>query len=60
MQNKDLGFEKENVVIIKHLIGAYYDDPNTSQDERQLQFAALRQDIFEPDIDMATDLQAGV
>ena len=46
MQNKDLGFDTENVVIIKNLIAAYYDDPKMSHDERELQFATLRQDIL--------------
>jgi len=47
MLNKDLGFDKENVIIINHLIGAYYDDPHMSHDEREIQFATLRQDILE-------------
>jgi putative ABC transport system permease protein len=45
IQNKELGFEKENIVIIKDLIGMYYEDPKLSHDGREDQFASLRQEI---------------
>ncbi len=46
IDNKELGFQKENIVIIKDLIGMYYEEPNLSQDARQLKFATLRQEIL--------------
>ncbi len=46
IQNKDLGFDKENVVIIKDLIGMYYEEPKLTQDARQLKFVRLRQEIL--------------
>jgi putative ABC transport system permease protein len=46
IQTKKLGFEKENIIIIKNLIGMYYEDADMSQEDRELQFATLRQEIL--------------
>jgi putative ABC transport system permease protein len=46
MQNKDLGFEKENIVIIKNIRGIYYEDPELSWDERYLKVASLHQEVL--------------
>jgi putative ABC transport system permease protein len=46
IQNKDLGFEKENIIIIKDLISLYYEDSKMSHEGRELQFATLRQELI--------------
>jgi putative ABC transport system permease protein len=59
LQNKQLGFEKENIIIIKNLIGMYYEDPDMSHEDREIQFATLRQEILKsPTVVNATLMSA--
>lgn len=47
MQNKDLGFDKENIIILKNARALYYQDrENISPESRELRAISFRQEIL--------------
>jgi len=46
MRNKDIGFEKENIIIIKNVLSVLYEVPKLSWEERYLKIETLLQEIL--------------